>query len=221
MRTRWRDILPTCQEQEVVPIVEPEVLMDGPRTIERCEEVTGAVLHAVFHALFEQGVAVEGILPKPNMVIAGKECACPASVDEVAAATLRCSRRHVPVAVPGIVFSSSGSTGTPGTAHLNAINQLPTRKPWKISYGRALQDPALEVWRRRDENFAAGQRALYHRTRLNAAASVGPYTSEMEVASPSDEDPSPPRLPRRLIDASIPPRRCNVQSSMRRDQRRR
>jgi fructose-bisphosphate aldolase class 1 len=85
--------------------------------------------------------------------------------------------------------SYSRPTGTPGTAHLNAINQLPTRKPWKVSYGRALQDPALEVWQGRDENFAAGQRALYHRTGLNAAASLGTYTSEMEVASPSDEDP--------------------------------
>jgi len=180
-----------CQEQEVVPIVEPEVLMDGPHTIERCEEVTGAVLHAVFHTLFEQGVALEGILLKPNMVIAGKECTRPASVDEVAAATLRCLRRHVPVAVPGIVFLSGGQHARLATAHLNAINLLPIAKPWKVSfsYGRALQDPALEVWQGRDENFAAGQRALYHRARLNAAASVGTYTNEMEVASASDEDP--------------------------------
>ena len=180
-----------CQEQEVVPIVEPEVLMDGPHTIERCEEVTGGVLHAVFHALFKQGVALEGILLKPNMVIAGKECTRPASVDEVAAATLRCLRRHVPVAVPGIVFLSGGQHARLATAHLNAINLLPIAKPWKVSfsYGRALQDPALEVWQGRDENFAAGQRALYHRARLNAAASVGTYTNEMEVASASDEDP--------------------------------
>src|SRR6516162_7700691 len=180
-----------CQEQEVVPIVEPEVLMDGPHTIERCEEVTGAVLHAVFHALFEQGVALEGILLKPNMVIAGKECTRPASVDEVAAATLRCLRRHVPVAVPGIVFLSGGQHARLATAHLNAINLLPIAKPCEasFSYGRALQDPALEVWQGRDENFAAGQRALYHRARLNAAASVGTYTNEMEVASTSDEDP--------------------------------
>ena len=126
-----------------------------------------------------------------RMVIAGKECTRPASVEEVAAATLRCFRRHVPVAVPGIVFLSGGQHARLATAHLNAINQLPIAKPWKVSfsYGRALQDPALEVWQGRDENFAAGQRALYHRARLNAAASVGTYTNEMEVASPSDEDP--------------------------------
>jgi len=180
-----------CQEQEVVPIVEPEVLMDGPHTIERCEEVTGGVLHAVFNALFEQGVALEGILLKPNMVIAGKEYTRPTSVDEVAAATLRCLRRHVPVAVPGVAFLSGGQHARLATAHLNAINQLPIAKPWKVSfsYGRALQDPALEVWQGRDENFTAGQRALYHRARLNAAGSVGTYTSEMEAASPNDGDP--------------------------------
>ena len=179
------------QEQEFVPIVEPEVLMDGSHTIERCEEVTGAVLHAVFHALFEQGVALEGILLKPNIVIAGKECTRSASAEEVAAATLRCLRRHVPVAMPGIVFLSGGQHARLATAHLNAINQLPIPKPWKVSfsYGRALQDPALEVWQGRDENFAAGQGAFYRRARLNAAASVGTYTSEMEAASPSDEDP--------------------------------
>src|SRR6516225_1840792 len=180
-----------CQEQEVVPIVEPEVLMDGPHTIERCEEVTGGVLHAVFHALFEQGVALEGILLKPNMVIAGKECTRPTSVDEVAAATLRCLRRHVPVAVPGIVFLSGGQHARLATIHLNAINRLPGPKPWKISfsYGRALQDPALEAWHGRDENLAAGQSALYRRTSCNGAASVGKYTDEMELESVSSDDP--------------------------------
>jgi fructose-bisphosphate aldolase, class I len=180
-----------CQEQEFVPIVEPEVLMDGSHTIERCEEVTGVVLHAVFHALFEQGVVLEGILLKPNMVIAGKECARQASVEEVAAATMGCLRRHVPAAVPGIVFLSGGQQARLATAHLNAINRLPSTKPWKISfsYGRALQDPALEAWRGRDENLAAGQRAFHHRARLNGAASVGKYTGGMEAASPSDDDP--------------------------------
>ena len=154
-----------CQEQELVPIVEPEVLMDGSHTIERCEDVTGIVLHSVFHALFEQGVALEGMLLKPNMVIAGKECARQASVEEVATATLRCLRRHVPAAVPGIVFLSGGQQARLATAHLNAINRLPGPKPWKISfsYGRALQDPALEAWHGRDENLQAGQRALYRR----------------------------------------------------------
>ena len=149
-----------CQEQELVPIVEPEVLMDGSHTIERCEQVTGIVLHAVFDALFEQGVALDGMLLKPNMVLAGKECPRQASVEEVAIATLRCLRRHVPAAVPGIVFLSGGQNARLATIHLNAINQLPDSKPWKLSfsYGRALQDPALEAWHGRDEN-AAGRPA--------------------------------------------------------------
>jgi len=176
-----------CQEQGLVPIVEPEVLMDGSHTIERCEEVTDFVLHAVFHALFEQGVALEGILLKPNMVIAGKGCTHPASVEEVATTTCACLRRHVPAAVPGIVFLSGGQHARLATAHLNAINQLPTPKPWKVSfsYGRALQDPALEAWHGRDENISAGQQAFYHRARLNGAASVGKYMDEMEAALPT------------------------------------
>jgi fructose-bisphosphate aldolase class I len=180
-----------CQEQELVPIVEPEVLMDGSHTIERCEEVTGTVLHAVFNALFEQGVALEGMLLKPNMVLAGKECARQAAVEEVATATLRCLRRHVPAAVPGVVFLSGGQNARVATAHLNAINRLPGPKPWKISfsYGRALQDPALEAWHGRDENLAAGQNALYRRARSNGAASIGKYTDEMELESVSADDP--------------------------------
>jgi fructose-bisphosphate aldolase, class I len=180
-----------CQEQQVVPIVEPEVLMDGSHTIERCEQVTGFVLDAVFDALFEQGIALEGMLLKPNMVLAGKECEDQASVNEVATATLRCLRRHVPAAVPGIVFLSGGQHARLATAHLNAINRLPGPKPWKISfsYGRALQDPALEAWHGRDENLQAGQQALYRRARCNGAASVGKYTDEMEEASPSVDDP--------------------------------
>jgi fructose-bisphosphate aldolase, class I len=179
------------QEQDLVPIVEPEVLMDGPHTIRRCEEVTGAVLHAVFHALFEQGVALEEMLLKPNMVIAGNKCDRQASVEEVAISTLRCLRRHVPAAVPGIVFLSGGQNARLATVHLNAINRLPGPKPWKVSfsYGRALQDPALEAWHGRDENLAAGQQALYRRARSNGAASVGKYTDEMEMASPSADDP--------------------------------
>jgi len=178
-----------CQEQELVPIVEPEVLMDGRHTIERCEEVTGGVLHAVFNALFEQGVALEEILLKPNMVIAGKECARQASVEQVATATLRCLRRHVPAAIPGIVFLSGGQSARLATVHLNAINRLPGAKPWKISfsYGRALQDPALEAWRGRDENFTAGQRALFRRASANSAASLGEYLDEMETALPNGD----------------------------------
>ena len=149
------------------------------------------VLHTVFNALFEQGVVLEGIPLKPNMVIAGKECTRQASVEEVATATLRCLRRHVPAAVPGIVFLSGGQNARLATAHLNAINRLPGPKPWKISfsYGRALQDPALEAWHGRDENLAAGQQALYRRASLNGAASVGKYRDEMEAASSSADDP--------------------------------
>jgi fructose-bisphosphate aldolase class I len=172
-----------CQEQQLVPIVEPEVLMDGAHTMERCEDVTGAVLHAVFHALFEQGVSLESMLLKPSMVIAGKNCTQQASVQEVATATLRCLRRHVPAAVPGIVFLSGGQKDRLATAHLNAINRLPGAKPWKISfsYGRALQDAAMEAWHGRDENLKAGQQALYHRARCNGAAARGEYTDATEA----------------------------------------
>ena len=174
-----------------MPIVEPEVLMDGSHTIERCEQVTGGVLHAVFDALVEQGVALEGMLLKPNMVVAGKACNRQGSVEEVATATLRCLRRHVPAAVPGIVFLSGGQNARLATAHLNAINRLPGPRPWKISfsYGRALQDPALEAWHGRDENLAAGRQALHRRASLNGAASLGTYTDEMEAALQGADDP--------------------------------
>ena len=172
-----------CQEQHVVPIVEPEVLMNGAHTIERREEITGAVLHTVFHALFEQGVSLESMLLKPSMVIAGKDCSRQASVQEVATATLRCLRRHVPAAVPGIVFLSGGQKDRLATAHLNAINRLPGSKPWKISfsYGRALQDAAMAAWHGLDENVKAGQEALYHRARCNGAAARGEYTDATEA----------------------------------------
>jgi fructose-bisphosphate aldolase, class I len=173
-----------CQEQQVVPIVEPEVLMNGAHGIERCEEVTGMVLHAVFHSLFEQGVSLASMLLKPSMVIAGKDCSRQASVQEVATATLRCLRRHVPAAVPGIVFLSGGQKDKLSTEHLNAINRLPGPKPWKLSfsYGRALQDAALEAWHGRDENVKAGQQAFFHRARCNGAATRGEYTDQMEAA---------------------------------------
>jgi len=178
-----------CQEQQIVPIVEPEVLMDGSHSIGRCEEVTSCVLHAVFDALFEQGVHLEGMLLKPNMVLPGKESGRAAPVNEVAAATLRCLRRHVPAAVPGIVFLSGGQSAGLATAHLDAINRLPGPKPWTISfsYGRALQDPAMEAWRGREENLAAGQAALFRRAKANGAACVGLYRDELENASPDGE----------------------------------
>jgi fructose-bisphosphate aldolase class I len=172
-----------CQKQNLVPIVEPEVLMDGAHTIERCEQVTGTTLHAVFRALFEQGVLLEAMLLKPSMVLAGKDCVHRASVEKVAAATLRCMRRHVPAAVPGIVFLSGGQEDRIATAHLNAINCLPATKPWKMSFsfGRALQDPALEAWHGRPENLKVAQQALYHRSQCNGAAALGTYKESMEA----------------------------------------
>ena len=174
-----------CQEQDLVPIVEPEVLMDGSHTIDRCEEVTGEVLHAVFNALFDQKVFLEGMLLKPNMVISGKECTTQADTEEVARATLRCLRRHVPAAVPGIVFLSGGQDHLAATKHLSAINQLEGPKPWKLSfsYGRALQDEALKAWRGKAENLKAGQQAFYHRAKCDSAAALGRYAPAMESES--------------------------------------
>ena len=176
-----------CQEASLVPIVEPEVLMDGSHSIERCEEVTTLVLHAVFQALFEQRISLDSMLLKPNMVVPGKGSSHPASVQEVAAATLRCLLRNVPAAVPGIVFLSGGQSDRLATAHLNAINRLPGPKPWNISFsfGRALQDSALEAWHGRDENLTTCQDALSQRARCNGAASLGRYTGEMEASSAS------------------------------------
>ncbi|HEY2527683.1 MAG TPA: class I fructose-bisphosphate aldolase [Xanthobacteraceae bacterium] len=171
-----------CQEQAVVPIVEPEVLMNGSHTIELCEAVTGKVLHAVFGALFDQNVSLEGMLLKPNMVISGGACTRQAPVKEVAVATLRCLQRHVPAAVPGIVFLSGGQGHLVATIHLHEINQLDGPKPWKLSfsYGRALQDEALKAWRGNTENCGIGQRAFYNRARCNSAAARGRYSPSME-----------------------------------------
>jgi fructose-bisphosphate aldolase class I len=182
-----------CQEQGLAPIVEPEVLMTGSHSIDRCEEVTGAVLHAVFDALDEQGVALEGMLLKPNMVVAGEGCPEQASVEEVAARTLRCLKRHAPAAIPGIVFLSGGQTDRLATAHLNAINRLPGPKPWTISfsYGRALQDAALRTWGGQEANLIAGQQALAHRARCNGAASLGTYAEAMEETPAGAGAPHP------------------------------
>jgi fructose-bisphosphate aldolase class I len=171
-----------CQEAGLVPIVEPEVLMDGNHTIERCENVTNTVLHTVFDALFKQAVRLEGMLLKPNMVISGKTCPKQASVNEVATATLRCLRQHVPAAVPGIVFLSGGQSDVVATRHLNAINTLDTPRPWKISfsYGRALQDAALHAWHGKAEQLKAGQQAFHHRAKCNGAAALGKYTDALE-----------------------------------------
>ena len=171
-----------CQEAGLVPIVEPEVLMDGTHTLARAEEVTGRVLERVFQALSTQRVALEGMLLKPNMVVPGKESPEPASVAAVATATLRVLRRHVPAAVPGIVFLSGGQDERTASAHLNAMNAGPDVRPWRVSfsYGRALQDAALEAWGGRASGVEAGQQALHHRARCNSAASLGRYDESME-----------------------------------------
>jgi len=171
-----------CQEREIVPIVEPEVLMEGDHTIDRCGEVTGQVLHAVFNALYEQKVLLEGMLLKPNMIVPGTACAKQNSVTEVAEATLRCLLRHVPPAVPGVVFLSGGQSDVLATIHLNEINVRTADIPWKISfsYGRALQDMALATWLGDKNNAKAAQQAYFHRAKCNAAASGGKYTEVME-----------------------------------------
>jgi fructose-bisphosphate aldolase class I len=172
-----------CQEGDLVPIVEPEVLMDGPHTIERHFEVTEQTLRSVFRALAEHRVALEGMLLKPNMVLSGKECPQQASVQEVAEATVRCMRRVVPAAVPGLVFLSGGQTDQQATEHLNAMNRLPDL-PWQLSfsYGRALQAPVLKAWKGDAANVAAAQQAFYHRAWCNSKARFGDYTEAMETA---------------------------------------
>ena len=176
-----------CQEQEIVPIVEPEVLMDGSHTIERCEEVTSWMLQATLSALFEHRVRLEGMVLKPNMIVPGKQCPQQASVEQVALATLRCLRRHAPAAIPGIVFLSGGQDHLTATAHLNAINLAEGPKPWKLSfsYGRALQDEALQAWQGKSENIKAGQTAYSHRAMCVSAAALGKYTeaTERELAA--------------------------------------
>jgi len=171
-----------CQDEGVVPIVEPEVLMDGGHTIERCAEVTQAVLHEVFDALHRNRVALEHMLLKPSMVVAGKEQARQAQVDEVATQTVRILRRSVPAAVPGIFFLSGGQTPAEASAHLDAINRLGPQ-PWALSfsYGRALQDPVLHAWKGQAANARGAQDALLERARLNGAAREGRYDSAMEV----------------------------------------
>ncbi|HEY0663038.1 MAG TPA: class I fructose-bisphosphate aldolase, partial [Thiobacillaceae bacterium] len=170
-----------CQEADLVPIVEPEVLMDGAHAIERCERVTAQVLQAVFAELDANRVAFEGMLLKPNMVIAGKKCSNQASVQQVAEATVRCLRRYVPAAVPGIVFLSGGQSAEDATDHLNAMNAMGPQ-PWEVSfsYGRALQAPVLAAWRGQEANVAAAQRALMRRCELNGLARAGKYSRAME-----------------------------------------
>ena len=173
------------QEAALVPIVEPEVLMDGDHDIERCEEATLATLINVFHELREYNVALEGMLLKPNMVLAGKKALKQAGVGQVAEATLRTLRRAVPAAVPGMVFLSGGQSPELATEHLNAMNALGAQ-PWEISFsfGRALQEPSLKAWKGSPANVAAAQALFHHRAKCNGAARYGRYSDRMEKANP-------------------------------------
>jgi len=170
-----------CQAEGIVPIVEPEVLMDGDHDLARCEAVTTETLHQVFAALYRYGVRLEGMLLKPNMVIAGMKCATQDSADVIAEATLRCFRRTVPAAVPGIVFLSGGQTEVQATANLDAINRRGPH-PWAISfsYGRALQAGSIKAWAGVDANVAKGQQVYLHRARMNGLAAKGGWTQSAE-----------------------------------------
>jgi len=174
-----------CQEAGIVPMVEPEVLLDGDHSIDRCYEVSETTLRTLFGALHEQRVVLEGTILKASMVLTGNKAAKRAGVEEVAERTLRCLKNAVPAALPGIVFLSGGQTPVEATAHLNAMNVMGGDLPWKLSfsYSRALQEPALKTWNGDGANGKAAQAALYHRAQLNSAASQGRYTDSMEKAA--------------------------------------
>jgi fructose-bisphosphate aldolase class I len=172
-----------CQEAGLVPIVEPEVLMDGAHTLERCSEVTEEALVLLFGHLHTQRVDLRGTILKPNMVLPGKDCPRQASVEEVADATVECLLQAVPAVVPGIAFLSGGQAADLATARLNAMYvRFKSKMPWALtfSFSRAVQQPALEIWAGKDENVATAQKALYHRAKCNSAARRGEYTPEME-----------------------------------------
>jgi fructose-bisphosphate aldolase, class I len=172
-----------CQEAGVVPIVEPEVLMDGDHTMQRCFEVTEKVLETVFEQIHTQGVMLEGMILKPNMVLPGLTCPKQESVDAVADATVKCLLETVPAAVPGIAFLSGGQTSEQASARLNAMNvRFKGRMPWALafSFARAIQQPAMEIWHGKEANVSAAQKALYHRALCNKAARRGEYTAAME-----------------------------------------
>jgi fructose-bisphosphate aldolase class I len=172
-----------CQEAGLVPVVEPEVLMDGGHPLERCCQVTEEVLRTVFNQLYTQRVVLEGMILKPNMVVPGLTCPQQEDVSEVADATVRCLLRAVPAAVPGIAFLSGGQPGELASARLNAMNvRFKSRLPWALafSFARAIQQPALEIWLGKETNVKAAQQALLHRARCNRAARRGEYTAMME-----------------------------------------
>jgi fructose-bisphosphate aldolase class I len=170
-----------CQENDIVPIVEPEVLMDGAHSIERCEEVTSTVLQTVFDQLFEHRIVLEGMVLKPNMVISGKKAPNRAGPEQVAEATLRVLKRHVPPAVPGIAFLSGGQSSAEATLHLSLMNKAGPL-PWSLtfSYGRALQDDALKTWAGQAANYAAAQKEMAKRAKLNSLATTGSYSASLE-----------------------------------------
>jgi len=173
-----------CQEAGLVPVVEPEVLMDGDHGMDRCRKVTEEVLRAVFEQMYRQGVVLDAMILKPNMVVPGLSCGTQESVDEVADATVGCLLRAVPAAVPGVAFLSGGQSGEVASARLNAMNaRFRSRLPWALafSFARAIQQPALEIWRGESDRVAAAQRALYHRAKCNGAARRGEYNAGMEA----------------------------------------
>ncbi len=175
-----------CQEAGLVPVVEPEVLMDGEHSLERCREVTEEVLRMVFNQLYAQGVMLEGMILKPNMVLPGLTCPKQESVDQVADATVKCLLRVVPAAVPGIAFLSGGQAAELASARLNAMNvRFKSRLPWALafSFARAIQQPALETWQGKETQVLAAQQVLNHRARCNRAARRGEYDAAMELES--------------------------------------
>ena len=172
-----------CQQNGIVPIVEPEILMDGAHTIEDSFIVSEEVLQTVFYELYNHNVLLEGIVLKPNMVLSGYDCSEKANVEKVADMTIKVFKRCVPSAVPGIAFLSGGQSDEDATAHLNAMNKsLGDKSPWNLtfSYGRALQAPALKVWGGKNENISNAQQAFYKRARLNSLATMGNYSEDME-----------------------------------------
>ena len=194
-----------CQEGGLVPVVEPEVLMAGDHSLERCREVTEAVLRTVFDQLYTQGVTLEGMILKPNMVLPGSTCPDRPSVDEVADATVRCLLRVVPAAVPGVAFLSGGQSGELASARLNAMHvRFAAGLPWALtfSFARAIQQPALEIWHGDESRVGAAQKALLHRARCDSAARRGRYDAAMEsdragaVSSAPDRRPKAPRPPK-------------------------
>jgi fructose-bisphosphate aldolase class I len=172
-----------CQEAGIVPIVEPEVLMDGSHDLKKCFDVTTKVLHVLFDQLFTQNVNLQAVILKPNMVLPGLSCARQASIDNVAEATISCLLQSVPPAVPGVAFLSGGQSPEMATAHLNAMHvKYKGKLPWALtfSFARAIQEPALELWKGKDENVKIAQQMLYHRASLDNAARRGEYKPGME-----------------------------------------